>query len=255
MVLEKFGLQGKTAIVTGGAQGLGRTISLALAEAGADVVVADILKEQLEQTRSEVVKLGRKSLAVTTDVAKSDEVSNLVEKTIKEFGRIDILVNNVGIAIAKPILEMEEREWNRVLNINLTSAFLCSKLAGAYMVKQGKGKVINISSNAGLVAAANQSAYCASKAGVILLTKCLALEWARYNINVNAIAPGYLRTSFSAKALEDENIAATLLKRIPLRRFGETTDIAPLVIYLASSASDYMTGETVLIDGGHLCHL
>ena len=123
------------------------------------------------------------------------------------------------------------------------------------MIERQKGKIINISSNAGIAGATGQSAYCASKAGVILLTKCLALEWAKYNINVNAIAPGYLRTGLSASALENEKIASTLLKKIPLRRFGEPKDILPLVIYLASEASDYMTGETILIDGGHLSHL
>jgi NAD(P)-dependent dehydrogenase (short-subunit alcohol dehydrogenase family) len=255
MILDAFKLDGKVALVTGGGGGLGRTIALALAEVGAYVVIASRSSEKGEETAQLISKAGGTCIFLKTDVTKSDEVEATVEKTVSTFSRIDILVNNAGIQLAKPVLEMEEEAWHRVINTNLTGTFLCSKLSGKYMIQQKKGKVINISSTAGFVAATNQSSYCASKAGIILFTKALALEWAKYHINVNAIAPGYLRTSFSASALDDDKIASILLKRIPLRRFGEPKDIAPLIIYLASPVSNYMTGETILIDGGHLSHM
>lgn len=255
MILDQFKLNRHVAIVTGGGGGLGRAIGLGLVEAGAKIVVADVVPKSGEETVELIKKAGGDAVFVRVDLTKRTEVENLVETAAKEFGRIDILVNNAGVQLGKPVLETGEDDWHRVMDINLTSAFLCSKYVVKYMIKQGKGKIINISSTAGITAATNQSAYSASKAGLILLTKSLALEWARYNINVNAIAPGYLRTAFSASALEDEKTASTLLKKIPLRRFGEPGDIVPLVLYLASSASDYMTGETVLIDGGHLCHM
>ena len=255
MVFDEFKLDGAAAIVTGAGGGMGRAISSALAEAGAKVTVADVIVEGGQQTVEVVKKAGGQAIFVKVDLTKGSEVENMVETTVREFGKVDILVNNAGIQLAKPFIDLTEDEWHRVMNINLTSVFLCSKAAGRHMIKQEKGRVINIASTAGLAAATNQSVYCASKAGLILLTKAMALEWARYHINVNAIAPGYFRTPFSAKATEDEKTAADLLRRIPLRRFGEPKDLGPLVVYLASAASDYMTGETVLIDGGHLSHM
>jgi NAD(P)-dependent dehydrogenase (short-subunit alcohol dehydrogenase family) len=255
MLLDTFGLDGEVAIVTGAGGGLGRALSLALVEAGAKVVVVDVVEVNGEETVREIVAAGGEGIFIKADLTKGDEVKRMAAETAKRFGKIDILVNNAGTVLGKPLIEVEEEEWHRVMDINLTSTFLCSRFAGKYMIERGKGKIINISSNAGIAAATNQSAYCASKAGVISLTKCLALEWARYHINVNAIAPGYIRTALSASALENEKIASILLKKIPLRRFAEPEDIAPLVIYLASKASEYMTGETILIDGGHLSHL
>ena len=255
MLLDTFSLDGEAAIVTGAGGGLGRELSLALVEAGAKVAVVDVVGVSGEETVREIVGAGGEGIFIKADLTKGDEVRRMVAETAKQFGKIDILVNNAGAVLGKPLIEVEEAEWRRVMDINLTSTFLCSRFAGKYMIERGKGKIINISSNAGIAAATNQSAYCASKAGVISLTKCLALEWAKYHINVNAIAPGYIRTALSASALENEKIASILLKKIPLRRFAEPKDIAPLVIYLASKASEYMTGETILIDGGHLSHL
>lgn len=253
--MDGFRLDGEVAIITGGGGGLGRELCLAFVEAGGKVAVVDVAAVNGEKTLQEIMEAGGDGVFIKADITKGDEVRKLMGKIAEQFGKIDILVNNAGTVLGKPFSEVEEDDWHRVMDINLTSAFLCSRFAGEYMIKHGKGKIINISSNAGFVAATNQSAYCASKAGLISLTKCLALEWAKYNINVNAIAPGYIRTALSASALEDEKISSILLKKIPLRRFAETRDISPLVVYLASKASDYVTGETVLIDGGHLCHM
>ncbi len=255
MLMDCFRLDGEVAMVTGGGGGLGRELSLAFVEAGGKVAVLDVAAVNGEKTVEEIVKAGGEGIFIKTDVTRSDEVSKAVAKTIKKYNKIDILVNNAGTTLGKPLIEVEEDDWHRVIDINMTSTFLCSKFAGKHMIERMKGKIINIASNAGIVAATNQSAYCASKAGVISLTKCLALEMARYNINVNAIAPGYIRTGMSASVLDNEKIASILLKKIPLRRFADPKDIVPLVIYLSSKASNYMTGETLLIDGGHLCHL
>ena len=233
MILDEFRLDGKVAIVTGGGGGLGRAIALALNEVGAHIAVVSRTVERGDETVQMITKAGGTGIFIKTDITKNDEVKIMVENVISKFGRIDILINNAGIQLAKPILEIKEKEWHHVMNTNLTGTFLCSKFAGKYIIQQKKGKVINISSTAGFVAATNQSSYGASKAGIILFTKSLALEWAKYHINVNAIAPGYLRTAFSAGALENEHIASILLKRIPLRRFGEPKDVVPLVLYLA----------------------
>jgi len=254
MITDQFRFNGEIAVVTGGGGGFGRAIALGLVESGAKVAVADLVTESGEETLRLIKEAGGEGIFVQVNLTKKDEVENLIKTTADKYGGIDILINNAGIQLGKPVMEAEEEDWHHVMDTNLTSAFLCSKFAGKYMIEKEKGKIINISSTAGLAAATNQSAYSASKAGLILLTKSLALELARYNINVNAIAPGYMRTAFSASALENERIASTLLKKIPLRRFAEPGDVVPLVIYLASRASDYVTGETILIDGGHLCH-
>jgi NAD(P)-dependent dehydrogenase (short-subunit alcohol dehydrogenase family) len=247
-------LEGKVAIVTGASRGLGKTMALALARAGTDVVTAARTPEAIDEAASAIRALGRRSLAIPTDVSNYGAVEQMVSRTIAEFGKIDILVNNSGIAIDKPLLETTEEEWRRVLDVNLNAMFFCAKLAGGHMVAQRKGKIINVASIAGLAGVSNLGSYCVSKGGVVQLTRVLALEWARYNVNVNAIAPGYFMTEMNEQARKDEKKAEALLRRIPLRRFARPEELDFLVVYLASDASDFMTGETIVIDGGQLAN-
>ena len=269
-MLKEYNLAGKVAIVTGAGRGIGKGIALTLAEAGADVTVAARTVEQIEGTAEEIRKLGRRALAVPTDVTKRDQVENAVEQTVSQFGRIDILVNNAGVPILKPIsfvpgMKLEgwqtadswdtpltEEEWHLVLNTNLTSAFIFAQAVGSHMLKQKKGKIINTSSNSADLAPPYFSAYCVSKAGLSMFTRCLATEWAPYNICVNAVGPGSVLTELSAPVLNDPERKKVILERIPLGRVGETRDIGLLVVYLASEASNWVTGQTFYIDGGQL---
>lgn len=269
-MLKEYGLENKVAIVTGAGRGIGKAIALALAEAGADITVAARTVEQIEQTAEEIRKLGRRALVVLADVTKRDQVQNVVEQTGSQFGKIDILVNNAGMGILKPIaftpgMKLEgwhvadswdtpltEEEWHQVINTNLTSAFLFAQAVGPHMLKQKKGKFINISSNSAELAPPYFSAYCVSKAGLSMFTRCLATEWAPYNICVNAVGPGSVLTELTAPVLDDPERKEFILKSIPLGRMGETRDIGLMVVYLASEASNWVTGQTFYIDGGQL---
>lgn len=269
-MLEEYSLKGKVAIVTGAGRGIGKAIALTLAEAGADITVAARTVEQIERTAEEIRKLGRKAQAVPADVTKRAQVANVVEQTVSQFGKIDILVNNVGVPILKPIsfvpgMKLEgwqtadswdtpltEEEWHLVLNTNLTSAFLFAQAVGPYMLRQKKGKVISTSSNSADLAPPYFSAYCVSKAGLSMFTRCLATEWAPYNICVNAVGPGSVLTELSAPVLKDPERREFILRATPMGRMGETRDVALLVVYLASEASNWVTGQTFYIDGGQL---
>jgi len=269
-MLKEYSLDGKTAIVTGAGRGIGKGIALTLAEAGVDVTVAARTVEQLEQTAEEIRKLGRRALVVLADVTKKEQVENVVEQTISHFGKIDILVNNAGMVLLKPVAfvpgmklegwyvadswdtQLTEEEWHQVLNTNLTSAFLFAQAVAPHMLRQKKGKIINISSNSADLAPPYFSAYCASKAGLSLFTRCLATEWAPYNICVNAVGPGSVLTELSAPVLSDPERKKFILERIPIGRVGETREIGLLVVYLASDASNWVTGQTFYIDGGQL---
>jgi NAD(P)-dependent dehydrogenase (short-subunit alcohol dehydrogenase family) len=269
-MLKEYNLEGKVAIVTGAGRGIGKGIALTLAEAGADITVAARTLEQIEATAKEIRKLGRKALAVPADVTNKNQVANVVEQAVAQFGRIDILVNNAGVPILKPIsfvpgmkLEgwqtadswdtpLSEEEWHLVLNTNLTSAFLFAQAVGPHMLRQKKGKIINTSSNSAELAPPYFSAYCVSKAGLSMFTRCLATEWAPYNICVNAVGPGSVLTELSAPVLNDPERKKFILERIPLGRVGETREIGLLVVYLASEASDWVTGQTFYIDGGQI---
>lgn len=269
-MLSEYSLENKVAIVTGAGRGIGKGIALTLAEAGVDITVAARTREQIEQTAEEIRKLGRRALVVPADVTKKDQVANVVEQTVSHLGRIDILVNNAGIITLKPIsfvpgMKLEgwqvadswdtpltEEEWHQVLDTNLTSAFLFAQAVGPHMLKQRQGKIINISSNSADLAPPYFSAYCASKAGLSMFTRCLATEWAPYNICVNSIGPGSVLTELSAPVLSDPERNKFILEKIPLGRVGETREIGLLVVYLASDASNWVTGQTFFIDGGQL---
>lgn len=244
-VIEKFKLKGKVALVTGAGRNLGRAIAVSLAEAGANVAVTSRTLSEIRRTEQEIKEKGQKALAISMDVTDLNKVEGAVQKIASEFGRIDILVNNAATRSFKSLLEISELEWRSVIDTNLTGAFFCCKAVGPIMIRQGGGRIINISSRIGLQGMANRVAYCASKGGLIQLTRALALEWAPYNILVNSVAPGLMNTPETSKAVQEGKAA-----EIPLKRAGEPEEIAPLIVYLASEACTYMTGEVILIDGG-----
>lgn len=255
MGIDEFDLSEKVAIVTGAGRGIGKAISLALAEAGANVVAAARTVEEIEETCRVIQKLGRRGLPVPTDVTKPDHIRRLVEQTISAFRKIDILVNNAGTIVFKPIASLEDKsvtedEWHTVLNTNLTSIFLSCRLVGKYMMEQKQGKVINVSSVNAIRGKPNVVPYNISKAGICMLTQSLALEWAPYAINVNAIAPGDFYTRLSAKFHEDPRLKEKMLAHIPLGRVGKLREVGLLAVFLASPASDFITGQTIFIDGG-----
>jgi 2-deoxy-D-gluconate 3-dehydrogenase len=250
-MLECFELKGMVAVVTGASRGLGKAICIALAQAGSDIVGCARDMDSLTQTMDEVKKLGRRSLGLKVDITSSHDVKIMVERAIAEYGEIDILVNNAGIILFKPLVEQSEEEWTNVINTNLRGMFYCCKEVGKHMIKRKFGKVINMSSIRGFIGSPNETSYCATKGAIIQLTKALALEWAKFNINVNAVAPGFINTDMAAQAYnKNKELREKILHVIPLRRIGKPEEVGTLVVYLASKAADFITGETVVIDGG-----
>jgi len=247
-----FDLTNKVAIVTGSARGLGRAMALGLAKYGANIVIADLRFSEASETKKEVESLGRESLAIKVDVTKSDSINEMVEKTLEEFDKIDILVCSAGVSVRKPALEITEEDWDRVIDINLKGTFLCDQAVGREMKKKGRGKIINIASVSGQLGHPNRSPYTASKGGVVLLTKALAVEWARYNINVNAIGPGFFRTPLTEDYLSNEKIYNEIISKIPMGRPGEVEDLIGPAVFLASDASNYITGHTLFVEGGRI---
>ena len=250
--LSMFSLDGKKAIVTGGAQGIGREIALGLANAGADMAIVDMNLDGAEKVTAEIRGLGRKAIAVKADVSISKNVHSMTQTVIKEFGRIDILVNNAGVNKQVPAEELDEATWNRVIGVNLTGVFLCSQAVGRQMIKQGSGNIINISSFCSQVntKGSYQASYNSSKAGVAMLTKTLAAEWVKHNIRVNAIAPGFTATPMFQKDREKLKDSDVLLALVPMARFQNPKDLVGVVIFLASKASSYVTGHELVSDGG-----
>lgn len=250
-IFDLFKLEGKTAIVTGGGRGLGAQIAQGFAEAGANVVVCSRKLETCEEMSEEIKQLGVDSLALKCDVTNPEDVNRVVEKTVEKFGTIDILVNNSGATWAAPVEEMPLEAWNKVMNVNVTGTFLMSQEVGKVMIKQKRGKIINIASVAGLMGTPSimqTIGYSTSKGAVITFTKELAVKWGKYNINVNAIAPGFFPTKMTKVLIErgkDEILAGT-----PLNRLGQDADLKGAALFLASSASDYITGDILTVDGG-----
>ncbi len=251
-VLDLFKLEGKTAIVTGGGRGLGAQIAQGFAEAGANVVVCSRKVEACMEMSEQLKALGVESMALACDVTKQDDVKNVIEETVKRFGTIDILVNNSGATWGAPVVEMPFEAWKKVIDVNVTGTFLMSREAGKVMIEQGAGKIINIASVAGLGGTdpryMDTIGYNTSKGAVITFTKDLAAKWGQHNINVNAIAPGFFPTKMSKVLIEDGG--DKILEGTPLKRFGSDEDLKGAALFLASKASDYVTGDILIVDGG-----
>jgi 3-oxoacyl-[acyl-carrier protein] reductase len=241
-------LKDKVALITGGARGIGRAIAMAFAREGADIVIADVNQEEAEKTAGEIAALGRKSLAIQLDVTDYQKAEEAVNKILDKLGKVDILVNNAGITRDALLLRMNEADWDAVINVNLKGTFNCTKAAARPMIKQRSGKVINIASIIGIIGNAGQANYAASKAGIIALTKTAAKELAMRNINVNAVAPGFIQTEMTARLPED--IKQKMKEAIPLNRFGSPDDVAAVCLFLASEEANYITGQVIVVDGG-----
>jgi len=246
-----FSLEGKVALVAGGSRGIGRACALAFAENGADVVVSSRKLPDLEVVAEEIRARGRKGMAVAAHIAKVEESTNLVEKVKAEFGRIDILVNNAGTnPYFGPIIDAEEWAWDTTMNVNLKGPFILSQLVARVMQEQGGGSIINTASVGGMRPAQMQGIYSVTKASLIMLTRVMAMEWGKYNIRVNAVAPGVIKTRLSEELWKEPAVGEAVAKRTALGRLGEPEDVAGAVLYLASDASSYVTGETIVIGGG-----
>lgn len=243
-------LTGKVALVTGSGRGLGKAAATALAAAGAEVALVSRTESEVEAAAAEIGRLGRKARPFVADVSGAAAVRDLVEKILKGFGTIDILVNNAGTALERPLLGMQEKEWDQVFAVNLKAAFLCSQAVGPEMIRKRHGKIINISSVAAWVGIPSLTAYCASKAGLLQFTRALALEWARYNIQVNALCPGYFRTRMNESFFATEAGEALIRHTIPMQRLGEPRELSGAILFLTSEASSFMTGAALVVDGG-----
>ncbi len=251
MDYPEFGLNGQVALVTGAAGGLGRAVALALAHAGADVALGLRDVNADAGIASEIRKMGRRALPLQMDVGKMDQIRSAVDAAVKEFGRIDILVNNAGIAPENPAENVREEDFDATLAVNLKGTFFTSQAVGRVMIKQRKGAIINMSSQAGFAALPTESIYCMTKAGIAHLTKCLAVEWGKHGITVNAVAPTFIRTPGTEDYLSDPRHLLDTVERVAaLHRIGEPMEVAGAVVFLASPAASLITGETLLIDGG-----
>ena len=251
MGLETFRLDGRVAIVTGGSKGLGEAMARALAEAGSRVVVVSRNLEECQQVAGRINEATQQeTLALKVDVTRKVDVDRMAKETLARFGRVDILVNNAGINIRKPLLQVEDSDWEPVMEVNLRGPMLCSRAVGPIMVAQGSGSIINMASMMSFVSIPGRVSYSTSKAGLVGMTRALALEWAPYNVRVNALCPGPFVTPMNKALLENKETHDFFVSRIPLGRFGEPRELDGAVVFLASDASSFVTGSTLLIDGG-----
>jgi NAD(P)-dependent dehydrogenase (short-subunit alcohol dehydrogenase family) len=245
-----FTLSGQVALVTASAKGIGKACALALAEAGADIILGLKHEASAGALVNQIRKMGREVLPVQMDVTRMDEIINAVETGLRHFRHIDILVNNAGIGAPNPAEGVTEKDFDDTLAVNLKGTFFTAQAVGKVMIQQKHGRIINISSQAGFVALPTESVYCMTKAAIAHLTKCLALEWARYNITVNAVAPTFIETPGTKKWLDDSKFRASVRGRIPLGRIGKPQEVAGPVVFLASPAATLITGATLMVDGG-----
>jgi len=249
-----FDLNGKTAFVTGASRGIGRGVATALAQAGAGVALIGRDTAALDETVKAVQARGRRALALKTDVTSAASIDDAVAQTIKAFGKIDILVCNAGVQRLKPFLDMKPEDWRSLISTNLEGAIMTLQAVGKGMVTQKSGSIITMSSIYSFVGAPWNSIYCMTKGGLAQLSKALAVEWARYNVRVNAICPGWIETDLTKPYMQDQKSVEAGLRQIPLRRFGKPEDIGPMAVYLASDEASFVTGQSYVIDGGQIAH-
>lgn len=246
---KSFSLQGKNALITGAAAGIGQAVAELYAEKGANIVAVD-LSDDVQELKEKIEGFGVKFISIKTDITKMEELESAVDKAVAELGKIDILVNSAGVALLDAAKDLSADYWNKTMDVNLTASFMISQLVGRHMIENDGGKIVNMASQAGVVALDKHVAYCASKAAIISMTQVLAMEWAKYNINVNAISPTVILTELGKKAWAGQ-VGEDMKKQIPIGRFGYPEEVAACALFLASDAADMITGENLVIDGGY----